>query len=144
MISEHLDLKAGSLVAAVLNRKDQSEETREKFYGTITKTIADKFYPRIQQFLDTQGFLKMVDDCKTVEEIEALRCDLLYPTLFEDIAQELDENSHVTDLERIFLFSRIIEALTKSVYHWFEKSCYQRMERIRIQEMQKPKGRIIT
>lgn len=128
MIGEHLKLNADSLTRVMIPRA--TDEESDQVYGQVSTRIIDKAFPFMVQFLDNGKIGAQLDACKTIKEVEALRVDLIYPSLFSDIAEYLNEEEGINDSERTFLLAWISDRLIKGAQDWYQANGHQRAQRI--------------
>jgi len=126
MISNHLKLNGESLIAVMIPRA--TPEDSEALYRDITGKIITKLHHFLAQFLSNGLIVTKVHACKTIEELEQLDCEIVYPSMFADIATEVDAEPDLTDLERGFIFSAVADRMVKGAQDWFTNLARQRAQ----------------
>lgn len=128
MIGEHLDLKGQSLIQVMLPRTDPEEPG--KIYDRITTRIIQKLHTFLAQYIENEEILKKLHTCKTIQDLEGLQVKLIYPSLFADLAEELNTEEDISDSERTYLLANIADRMIAGAQDWYQQMGQQRAQAI--------------
>lgn len=131
MIGQFLNLTGDSLTRVMIPRA--TPELSDKDYSEISARVINYCFPFMTQFLDNGKITRQLNDCLTIPDLEKLKVDLIYPSLFSDIAEKLNEEYSVNDSERTFLLAWISDRMIKGAQDWYQASGHQRAQAIATQ-----------
>lgn len=124
---ETLNYAAPSIVAVVLVR--ETPEEAEATYREIAAKLIDEYYPVLTGWLTRQQVDKKAHECKTMEELEALRYDMIPDTFFGDLSDMINkEEKLLNDQERLFVLVQLSERIVFSAKQYCNQIMLQRAE----------------
>lgn len=124
---ETLNYAAPSIVAVVLVR--ETPEEAEATYREIAAKLIDEYYPVLTGWLTRQQIDKKAHECKTMEELEALRYDMIPDTFFSDLSDMINkEEKLLNDQERLFVLVQLSERIVFSAKQYCNQIMLQRAE----------------
>lgn len=138
MLLPFINVNGESHIAVFIPREtvDQSEAIFTKVREELTQIV----YPKITAYLEKQAVLKSIDDAKTIEELEAMRYDLIYEGMYTELATLLDQREDLqTDTERAFCAAELSRYFIDGLVGWIREQQLQRAQAI----ARKPKSKII-
>lgn len=139
MIQQHIKKDAGSLIAVMIPR--ETDEISEALYKEVGDYLIKRFHPHLAQWLQNEKIVEKVHKCETIEHLEKLDVTLIYPSLFSDLAEELDKNEALSDTERTFMLAMTADRMIKGAQDWLTGIGHQRANAI---ANPPEKGSIIT
>lgn len=128
MLGENLNLKADSLVGVFMIRESQEKAIEE--YKTIMQMIMDKFQSVLVEHFTKTELLKRAHECKTIEELEAMRYDIIPDNTFELLAEEVNAIETLKDSERVFMLIKLGDLIIFSAKQYTDKQMHQRAQTI--------------
>lgn len=140
MIGEHLNLSGRSLIETMIPRETPEESSQ--VYDTISLRVIEKLHPFMAQWIDNEGILKKIHDCLDIKTLELLSVNLIYPSIFSDVADALNAEEGLTDSERTYLLSSIADRMIQGAQGWMRENAHQRAQTIATAGKQKL-GKII-
>lgn len=124
---ETLNYAAPSIVAVVLVR--ETPEEAEATYRELGARLIDEYYPVLTGWLTRQQIDKKAHECKTMEELEALRYDMIPDTFFSDLSDMINkEEKLLNDQERLFVLVQLSERIVFSARQYCNQIMLQRAE----------------
>lgn len=146
-ITKKLRPDAETLVSVFFTKGTIGEA--DKYFNALSSKLVSELYPELVGHLERVKAHDRIHSCKTVEELEALRFDLLPDGLFTSLATKLDAIKELSDPERCFALTRIGDVLFKSSYDHVQEFMQARAQAIELQkdmdqEKYRPRKRIIT
>lgn len=128
MISQHIKLDGESLIAVMIPR--ETVEASEALHREISQYLVKRFHPHLAQWLDNEKIVEKVHACKTLEELEKLDVVLIYPSLFSDLAEQLDTEGRLSDTEKAFILTQVADSMIKGAQDWLTGLGHQRANAI--------------
>lgn len=138
MIGKDLNLKGASLVDVFILR-DTPEES-EAFFKSVHKQVLDIYYPVLTGYITLQRVVEKAHECKTIEELEALKWDLFPENMFEQLVEIINGIEELKDSERMYALIHIGDRMIFSITQYVSNILQQRAQTIAA----KPKNKIIT
>lgn len=128
MIGETFNLEGDSLVHVILPR--QTPEDSERVFKEISDRITDMMYPSLTGHMELQQIPKRAHECKTMEELEKMKYDLIPGDFFKNMIDALNKEPHLNDLERTYLLVHLSERIIFSSKQYADSIMRERAKRI--------------
>lgn len=127
MIGKNLNLQAESLAGIFVSRP--SEEESQRIYREAIDAITDTIYPKLVGYLEGTQVLKQIAASGTLEELEAIRFNTVYPEMFEEVKDIANKDKSLSnDVERTFIFTRTLDNLLRGAHEWMSDCMRQRAQ----------------
>lgn len=135
MIGQELNLNGESLISVFLPRTTPEES--ESLYKTVGQQILDEFNPILAAWMEQQTIIKRMHECKTLEQLEAMKYDLLPKDFYQQLSDKLNLVAEISDSERLFFMFKLTDRLLFSTRQWVDLVGQQRAQAIVSQKQSK-------